>query len=364
MRIQRHDVRDLALSFGLAFDLRRVTQAGVAFCWTMLVTLGVVSILSWRVTGGELLTPEGVLGAWLALSETPWTPVKAALCGCVFAGWLAGFGYLCAPVLRSAALDIARDERERSPSIAPLNRQAGFSPLLMLVLPALCFLPVLLWSLLTWIPGMAGGMIATITLPFALIVAVCGAAFLLVGVLAAPMMGPTAVVEGRDYLETISRPISYVMQRPGRYFAYWSAKLGVLAASAVAGGLVLALAWGFVAAALWVVGKGDLLAGMIAQTTVSSDAGDAVGPAAYGLAVVFWGSVVLLAAWLMVVSLSSDLLIYLLMRYHVDGVTFDKINVAEERVQAIKTATESADEAEQARLRFDAEQAKDPAATV
>ena len=61
----------------------------------------------------------------------------------------------------------------------------------------------------------------------------------------------------------------------------------------------------------------------------------------------------------MVVSLSTDLLINLLMRYRVDGVTFDKVMVAEEHVDPLKSAVETAEEAEAARKRFDeAEKAK------
>lgn len=364
MRMYRHDVRDLTLSFGLAFDLRRVTQAGVALCWTLLVATGVVGILSWRVTGGQPLTAEGVFGAWMAVSKAPWTPLQSILWSCVFLGWLAGFGYLCAPILRSAAMDIARDERERNPSIPALNRQAGFSPLLMLVLPGICFLAVLLWSLLTYIPGVGGAMTAAVVLIFVMPVAVFGAAFLLVGIAAAPMMAPTAVVEGRDYLETVSRPVSYVMQRPGRYFAYWAAKLGVVTASALAGAAALALAWGFVAFALWLIGQGELVGAIWLQATVSGDPAAEVAPAAFGLAVAAWSTVFLLGAWLMVVWLCADLVIYLLMRYRVDGVTFDKITVAEERLQAVKTAVDTAEEAEEARQRFDAAQAKDPAPTA
>jgi hypothetical protein len=364
MRIHRHDVRDLALAFGLAFDLRRVTQAGVALCWTLIVLLGITGILSWRVSGGQWMSAEGLLGAWLAITGSGWSPADLLLWGCSFAGWLAGFLYLCAPVLRSAALDVCRDERERNPSIPALNRQAGFSPLLMLLLPALCFLLVLLWSLLTFIPGVAGAMTSALALIPVMPVALFGAAFLLVSVLAAPMMPPTAVVEGRDYLETVSRPVSYVMQRPGRYFAYWTAKLGMVAASALAGCVVLALAWGMVAGALWLVGQGELVHGAWLQATLSGDPELHVAPVAFGLAVGAWSTLFLLLAWLVVVSLSADLLIYLLMRYQVDGVTFDKITVAEERVQALKTAVETAEEAEQARQRFDAAQARDPAPTA
>ena len=350
MRIHRHDFRDMALAFGLSFDIKRVTQAGVALSWTLIVVLGVVGILSWRA--GGLLAPDGILGAWDAIVHKPWTPLKALLCACVACGWWAGFGYLCAPVLRSAALDIARDEREHDVNIPFLNRQAAFSPLLMAVLPALSVVALILWSLLTYIPGVVGGVLAAVTLPFALLAAIAGATFLLVGVLAAPMMGPTAAIEGRDYLEAITRPMSYVMQRPGRYFAYWAAKLGVVAVSGLVGCAVLAIAWGFVALALWLVGQGDVAASALAETTADGTASFELAPMAFGIAVVFWSSIFLLAAWLMVVALAADTLIYMLMRYRVDGVTFDKIVVMEDK-PATKTAAETAVEAEEARKRFD-----------
>jgi hypothetical protein len=351
MRIYRHDFRDMTLAFGLSFDVRRITQAGVALSWTLIIILGVVGVLSWRA--GGMFSPDGILGAWEAQAQTPWTPLKMLLWSSVVCAWWAGFGYLCAPVQRSAALDIARDERERDANIPFLNRQAAFSPLLMFVLPALSGLAVLLWSLLTYIPGMAGGVISAVTLPIALLAGVAGAAFLLVGSLAAPMMGPTAVIEGRDYLEAISRPMSYVMQRPGRYFAYWAAKLGVLAASTLAGGAVLAIAWGFVALALWLIGQGELVSSALTEVTASGTASFEASPTAFGIAVVFWSSTFVLASWLMVVALAADTLIYMLMRYRVDGVTFDKIVVVEEKPAALKTATETAGEAEEARKRFD-----------
>lgn len=351
MRILRHDVRDISLAFGLAFDLRRVTQAGTALCWTMVVAMGAIGILSWRITNGSPLTPEGIVGAWEALVGTEWTPLKAILWTIVFTAWWAGFAYLCAPVQRSAAMDIARDERDRNSNIPILNRQSAFGPILMAVFPAAMFIPVLLWSLLTLIPGQAGGVVSALTLPPVLVLAVAGAGFLVVGVLAAPMMGPTAVVEGRDYLEVVSRPMSYVMQRPGRYFSYWAAKIGVLAACTLAGAAVMAVAWGFVAVALWLIGQG----GMVRSAFDFALGGGEFeqGPAAFGIAVVAWGSGFVLIAWLMVVSLSTDLLIYMLMRYQIDGVTFDKIMVAEEHVDPLKTAEQTAEEAEAARKRFD-----------
>ena len=147
------------------------------------------------------------------------------------------------------------------------------------------------------------------------------------------------------------------MQRPGRYFSYWAAKLGILAACALAGCAVLVLAWVFVAGALWLIGQGEM-----AEAAFNFAVGGGrfeEGPVAFGIAVVMWGSAFVLLAWLMVVSLSTDLLIYMLMRYRVDGVTFDKVMVAEEHLDPLKTAVETAEEAEEARKRFDeAEKAK------
>ena len=354
MRFHRHDVRDITLAFGLAFDLRRVSQAGVALSWTLVVLLGLCAILSWRTSAG-LLTPEGIYVAGVSLAESPWTPLKLLLIATMAAGWWAGFAYLCAPIQRSAALDISRDERERNPSIPALNRQGAFGPLIVAAAPLIALAFLALWSLLTYIPGIAGAVIATFTLPIVLLIVIPAAAFTIVGFLAAPMMSPTAVVEGRDYLEALSRPMSYVIQRPGRYFSYMAAKLGVMGASGLAGAAVLALSWLMVGAALWLTGQGDLALEVYRQAQADPALKDP-SDMATGIAVAFWGSVFLFAAWLAVIGLSCDMIIYLLMRYRVDGVTFDKITVAEEKLAQAKTAVETAEEAEEARKRFDAQQ--------
>ncbi|MEZ5992958.1 MAG: hypothetical protein R3E76_11450 [Planctomycetota bacterium] len=360
MRMLRHDVRDIPTAFGLAFDLQRVTQAGAALSWTLLVTMGVFTLLAWRIDG-SWLSVGGVFGAWQLLVDQPWTPTKALVAVFVLGGWWTGFAYLCAPVQRSAAMDIARDERDRNPNIPFLSRQAAFVPAIAMIPPALCFLLLLLWSLLTYIPGATGGVLVGITLPLALVLVVFGASFMVVAIAAAPLMGPAATIEGRDYLEALSRAMSYVMQRPGRYFAYWAAKLGVVAASLLVGGLVLGVAWGMVCGAMWMVGQGDLAMAAMREATIQGTGRFEGNEAALTIGMVFWATVFLLVSWLMVVGLSSDVLIYLLMRYRVDGVTFDKITVAEEELKKFKTATETAEEAEEARKRFDDQQEKQQA---
>jgi hypothetical protein len=358
MRTLHHDVRDLPSAFGLAFDLRRVTQSGAALAWTLIVAMGVFAVLSWRIEG-HLLSPDGVYGAWYLVSRPP-TPLTALVWACVLVGWWVGFAYLCAPVQRSAAMDIARDERDRNPNIPPLNRQAAVVPLMVLVVPALCFLLLLLWSLLTYIPGVVGGVLAGVTLPLALMLVAFGAAFLVIGVVSAPLMGPAAVIEGRDHLEALSRAMSYVMQRPGRYFAYWAAKLGVMAASLLVGAATLGVMWAMVAGALWLVGQGDVAAHAVKEATATGSGNFEGSPAAFSIGVVFWASTFVLFSWWMVVGLSCDVLIYMLMRYRVDGVTFDKITVAEEQLDKLKTAVETAQQAEESRERHDEQQDQQP----
>lgn len=344
----------MALAFGLAFDSRRVSQSGVALSWTLVAMIGVSAILSWRTSAGTL-TPEGIYVAFESIARSDWTPLQLLLFGVSFSAWWAGFAYLCAPIQRSAALDIARDERERNPSIPPLNRQAAFGPLMVGIAPIVALLFLMLWGLLTYIPGLVGAVVATLTLPLVLLLVIPAAAFCIVGLLAAPMMGPTAVVEGRDYLEVLSRPMSYVIQRPGRYACYIAAKVGVMAASLLAGLAALGVAWGLVGLALWVIGQGDLATESIRQIQADPEVLEP-SQMATGVAVVFWGSVFMLASWLAVIGLSCDTIIYMLMRYRVDGVTFDKIAVAEERLALAKTALDTAEAAEEARKRFDEQQ--------
>ena len=362
MRIHRHDLRDMSLAFGLAFDLKRVTQAAFALCWTLAVVWGVIGVLGWRVADAGFMSAEGMYHAGVVISRLQFTPMTVAIVLCVVAGWWGGFAYLCAPILRSAAVDIALDERGADCNVPVLNRQAAFSPVLAMLLPAGAALCALIWALLALIPGDFGAVLTLLTLPVALLVALIGAIFLLVAVAASPMMGPTAVVEGRDYLEALSRPMSYVMQRPGRYAVCWLGKLGVVTASALAGVATLAVAWGMLAGGLWLVGQGELVTEVAAHATVADEVKQGASLLVLGLAAAVWLSVFMLAAWLMVVSLCADQIIYLLMRYRIDGVTFDKITVPEARLKRFKNAVETEAEAEAARKRFDEQQAEKAAA--
>jgi hypothetical protein len=183
------------------------------------------------------------------------------------------------------------------------------------------------------------------------------------------MMPPTAVVEGRDYLEAISRPAGFVLQKPFRYVGYFMAKIGVVVFAAIIGGAILALAWGIIAACMTlvhpdneVIRKAWELATLTATPPALED-----GPAAppglpeLAMASVGWASTAVFFAWLCVVSQSADLITYLLMRYRIEGATFDQVTVAEERLQLLPNATQTAKQAEEARKRFDQAKANEAA---
>lgn len=342
----------MRLAFGLAFDLRRISCACLGLCWTAALLFGALAVLARSLHHGDY-TAGGLRGAWRILFEGPLTPSLGLLWGVMLLAWWLGFSYLTAPIHRSVALDIGRDESETSFRISALNRQATLAPLLGLLAPLAMLALVILWSLLALIPGAFGAVIAIVTLPMALIAALIGAALLLIIVFATPLVAPTAGIEGRDYFEAVSRPMSYVMQNVGRYVLYWIAKLGVVAASAIAGLAVLGVAWAMVGAALWLTGQGELAAAAVRES-LASGAGDlSEAPTPFGIAVVVWISAFLLAGWLLVVWLSCDTIMYLLLRYRIDGVTFDRVMIPEEAIRALPSAVETAEQAEESRRRHD-----------
>jgi hypothetical protein len=360
MRFHRHDVRDLKLAFALGFDVRRILSAGLALFWTLFVVAAVFGVLSWR-HDGQAFSGDGLTFALASLKATDNLPLRLVWWGMVLGAWWVGFAYLCAPILRSAAFDIARDERERNPSVPLLNRQAALSPLLGMVLPGVCFLVLLLWALASLIPGNAGALVSAVLLIPAFAFAAFGAVTFLLVVFAAPMMAPAAVTEGRDYFEAFSRPVSYVMQQPGRYIGYMLAKCFVTLVSGAVGALVLLVAWGLVALALMFVGLGPLVTEVATELVPAGGETDTLQPASLHaslIALLFITSVANWLAWLMVVALSADQIVYMLMRYNVDGVPFNAITVAEDKLQNLPTAVETAEEAEEARKRNDALQEK------
>ncbi len=358
MRLHRHDLRDFKLAFGLAFDVTRVLYSGLALSWTVFVAFAALASMAWR-SGMQPFSPN----AWITISDQltlqPWTPGRVLLAACVAVAWWIGFRWLTAPVLRSAAMDIARDERERTPFILSLCNHSAMSPILGLTLVAFVVGAVLLWSVLGHIPGVAGGVIAGVLLPIALIAALFGAAFLLVLAWSMPMVGPVAVIEGRDHFEAVTRPMSYVMQRPGAYLVAWLVRCLTVAVSAAVGALVLAAAWGMVLGALWLVGL--IKAGWTAMNMAAAQAIGDDSPLSFAIALGVWASIGLYAAWLLSVILNANVILYLLMRYQVDGAPFDTITVAEETLEQVKTPVETAAEAEEARKRGDVK-AGDPAA--
>lgn len=361
MRFHYHDVRDMPLAILLACDIRRVVQASLGVAWTAVVAAGLIALMSWRISGNAEFTREGTRLALAALTQPPTDWAIALLWLTAPLCWWLGYGYITAPNLRSAALEIARDERGKLPPEPYLYRMAAGAPPFAFLIPACFALVPLALSPLPHIDGVAGGIALVLTLPISLVFALLASAGLLLAAVATPMMPPTAVVEGRDYLEAVSRPAGFVLQKPFRYIGYMAAKLGVVVFAAVTGGAVFALAWAIVAGCATILGAGDVFAQAwkLAQGHVISDPEAQAGGLA--IASVGWASVGVFAAWLCVVSQSADLITYLLMRHRIEGATFDQVFVAEDRLQMLPNANQTAEQAEEARKRYDAQQAAETA---
>lgn len=359
MRLCHHDLRDMKLAISLAFDTRRIGYSGLALCWTIAIVVAAYGALGW-ISGAGAFTTDGHVSAIEKLQTFQPTLANVAAIGAALLAWWIVFAWLTGPVLRSAAMDIARDERERKAGVPGLNTQVALAPLLALIPAAGALLLALLWSLTAFIPGAVGAVIAVLLLMPVLAVAVFAGAATLVALAASPMMGPAAVIEGRDSSEAASRPISYILQQPGRYLLSVLAKLAVAAVATAGGAASLALGWLLIGAALWVVGLAPEFSAAWRLASGQPEEG-AIFPML--MAGLMWGSAGLLVAWLMAVCLCADVLTYLLMRYRVDGVTFDVITVAEERLTLLPSATETAAQAEEARVRFDEQQAETSNAT-
>ncbi len=362
MRFHYHDVRDMPHAIVLACNLRRMVQACLAVLWTLAVALCLILVLGWRATGEILPDGPGIQAAIETLAHWPDSPGRLAFWACIFTGWWLGFGYLNAPVVRSAALEIGRDERAKLPSEPSLYRMAVGAPVLAMILPGALALVVLAWSLITLIPDVTGAILTVVTFPLALACALVASLALLLIVASAPMMPATAVVEGRDYLEALSRPAGYVLQKPFRYAGYLLAKLGVVVVALVLGGLVLAGAWAVIAGCIYLTGGPEMCARSLQVALAPWETPPLEQLTPFALASLFWASVGLLVCWLSVVCQGCDLISYLLMRYRIEGTTYDQIMVAEERLKLYPTAQDTEAEAEAARKRFDEQQGTEKSA--
>ncbi|MCC6149921.1 MAG: hypothetical protein IT461_06705 [Planctomycetes bacterium] len=326
--------------FSLGFDLRRVLLMSVAGSWTVAVVGLYLALISWRVAGYPLdaaLAPKHLEHSWRLLVSPDVTFDRALLWIGVAGLWWLGFARIITPVFRSLALEVSRDERpDQKAMVVASHRLSGLvtgSPLSALLVAALFFGCVLLCAVLAKLPAPVGTGLAALILPLALIAALIAAAVLIVTVVSLPMMTPAAVIECRDLMDVVSRAAAYVLQRPFRYLAGLCAKLGVTLVAAVVGGAVFLLAWALIYLALVMVGEGDLALSSYRLVRRSGEVrADLVTGAAF-FAAAFYGSAMIWLGWFLTVGAASDVILYMVMRYEVDGVTFDEIMIPQEHIE-------------------------------
>lgn len=356
--------------FSLGLDLRRVVLMTMAVCWTLAVLGLYLTLVSWRASGFSLqgvLAPESLELAWRLLFSPQLTPDRVLLWLAACGLWWLGFGRIITPVYRSLALEISRDDRLDQKGMASASRRlSGLvvgSPVAAMAVFALLYVCVLVWALLAKIPTVAGPLLSALTLPLALAAALVAAAVLLVSIISAPMMPPAAVLECRDLMDVVSRAASYFLQRPFKYLAGLGVKAVMVAVSALAGGAVFLLAWALLYLALLMVGEGELALRAYHLVRRRGDLAISQQFGAVLLAALFYASAIIWAGWLLVISAAADVILYLVMRYDVDGVTFDEIMIPQEHLAAhALTAddTHRQQQAAEAQARAAAEEAKTP----
>lgn len=330
----------MAQAFSMGFDVRRVMLMATAVCWTFAVIGLYMVLIALRVTGFSFetaLAPQHVEQSLRLLTAAPLSADRVLLWLAASIFWWLGFARIITPVFRSIALEVARDERldQKGLTVAShrLSGLTAFSPLTSGAIIALLFACVLVWALIAKIPGATGDVSAAVLLPLALIASLLGAAVIIVTVVSLPLMTPAAVIECRDLMDVISRASAYVLQRPFKYIFGLLAKLGVTVAAAAVSGAVFLLAWALIYVALVAVGEGEFALSAYHMTRRSGSVDDAHGLGAVCFAAAFWGSAIIWAGWVLTVGAATDVYLYLVMRYEVDGVTFDEIMIPTEHLK-------------------------------
>ncbi len=354
MRAYRHDVRDLSQALLLGFDIRRLMLGILGVVWTAVVILGFHAIFTWRALNDHLTTENAVAAdiAWRALRDTRLSPERVMLWLSMAGIWWLGFSRLAGPIQRSQALEVSRDRRPSFKELTASARRLGglvtFGPMIAAAVPAGFFGLVALWALLAKIPGAAGEILSLIFLPVALVLGLLGGFALITVLFAAPFMPPAAVVEGHDILEAVSRAISYMYQRPFRFVAYFAVKLGVKAAALLLAALLLAGTWAFLLGGLYVVGEGVIASDVLTIIFNPSNIGEDTSMIAHSLGGIFWSTAAVALGWWVVLALGSDLMMYLLLRFDVDGITYDEVMdpqeymAAHRHLNALETAEQAA----------------------
>jgi hypothetical protein len=236
---------------------------------------------------------------------------------------VAVWGIVGGAIARIAVVELAGGDR---PGIATALRfalrRAGaligapLSPLIGVSVFALLCAPIgLLYRL-----GPAGEAIAGV-LAFLPLLAGLVMALLLVGLaLGWPLMILTVAAEGEDVFDALSRSYSYVVQRPGRYLALVLLAWAIGAAGLLAVWFVANLVVGLATWGLALGGPGPRLVELF-------QSGTRVAGGAASTAHGFWMGVVdlLASGWVDAYFWSAAAIIYLLMRYDVDGAPMDDV---------------------------------------
>lgn len=262
-------------------------------------------------------------------------------------------------VCRLAALQFSRDERPGM--IAALKFTAAryaslvMSPLAMFIVMAIIGLAVFFVAgVVLWIP-FVGELLMGLFILLALMIGVVLALLFLFGVAGLGLQMPAIAAEGRDAFDAVSRGVNYVFTRPWRYILYTAFSLLILSLSFVLVRLftLLALKIPYLAISIWPwIGRGDTtddgqpvlskLGRIWAEPSLSqfyrwpAPDGGTEHLAAILISIGVWLLVGLMLAFIPSFILTSQTIIYFLLRRLIDFKSSEEVYVGEEEDMVVR----------------------------
>ncbi|MHC4840437.1 MAG: hypothetical protein ACYTDT_05670 [Planctomycetota bacterium] len=354
MLSSQHSSKDMLKAIKLSLGAQQVSAAGFALLWSVAVSTVALKILT-MFEGFSEFSPASILGTLNSVRSDGVPPWFVATCLPLGVIWLVGFQWFFTGVFRSGALQLAGHSNDVSVP-AHIKRDAALVIPIAFVIPVLLLAFAPLWALTLDIEGWAGTVTMALTLPFALIPVAIGAFIGAIIKFSSPLFVPAVTVDGDDVFDSIGRSVSYAVRNPVYYVWLMIQKVVVTCLGIAIAAAILGVMWGAVVAGAWLI-KGretvDAAVAVVVDGSVSSLSPDWV-PMVLGL--FFWGTVAIAVSWIMVVSANGDLMTYVILRQRTDGIPYGQVHTWSS-VEKLLTATKTAEMAEEARKRWDDEQA-------
>ena len=232
MRELRGDFRDIFNGFSVALDLKKLFAGFIGLTFTFLIVGALPFFIGSHLTQGAVMGKlmnknyvcihEVYVQAWQAIFALPWWGWLGIMSG-LYVMLMVVWAYFGGMISRIAAVNLTKDEGlefSKALSFAGKKYLAYFSPWII------CALGFLFFFLCNYVGGwvgripVVGELLIAIFLPFAILSGFI-MVFIIIGfIFGASFFCSTISVEGSDSFDAISRSFSYLYSRPWHYIFY------------------------------------------------------------------------------------------------------------------------------------------------